>query len=120
MRRLAPAHLEYTTVVDLLHRHLRSAPTGPHPYGWCGYAPRSLFTAALQVRHAGVHRGPDDVLVTHLARYLAPDARPERTTQGLPQDGWDSQVHGDEDLEVRLRAAVRAATSADTEPWERT
>ncbi|MQL62854.1 hypothetical protein F6Q10_09570 [Streptomyces vinaceus] len=118
--RLAPTHLRYTTVVDLLHRHLRSTPTGPGPYGWRGYAPRSLFTAALQARHASVHRGPDDVLVAHLARCLAPDTRTERTAQGLLQDGWDSHVLGNEDLQVRLRAAVHAATLADTELWERT
>lgn len=95
-------------------------PVGPHAWGWRGYAPRSMFTAALQARHASVHRGPDDILVKHLGRYLAPDRRPDRIAQRLLQDGWDEHVHGNDDLEARLRAAIRAATSADTELWERT
>ncbi|MFE2098758.1 hypothetical protein ACFW9W_17390, partial [Streptomyces sp. NPDC059468] len=120
VQRLSPAHLAPFTVLGMLHRHLGMAPAGARARGWRGYAPRSLFTAALQARHARVHHGPDDVLVEHLARYLAPDRRPERTAQGLLEDGWDDQVHGNDDLEARLRAAVRAATSADTELWERT
>ncbi|MET8420561.1 hypothetical protein ACWD7C_31270 [Streptomyces sp. NPDC005134] len=34
--------------------------------------------------------------------------------------GLNDQVHGNDELEARPRAAVRAATSADTELWERT
>ncbi|MEU9992909.1 hypothetical protein AB0E10_40250 [Streptomyces sp. NPDC048045] len=74
--RLKPAHLDFMTALAMLYRHLGTTPTGPHAWGWRGYAPRSLFTAALQARHASVHRGPDDVLVEHLARYLAPGRRP--------------------------------------------
>ncbi|MFJ6292697.1 hypothetical protein ACIQJX_04985 [Streptomyces griseoviridis] len=118
VQRLGPTHLKPTTVLGMLHRHLGFTIVGPHAYGWRGYAPRSLFTAALQARHASVHQGPDDVLVEHLARYIG--RRTEGTVQGLLQDGWDDQVLGNDDLQARLRAAVRAASLADTELWERT
>ncbi|WP_327238845.1 MULTISPECIES: hypothetical protein [unclassified Streptomyces] len=117
---LKPAHLDDFTALVMLHNHLKTPSGGPSAWGWHGYAPRSLFTAALQARHASVHHGHDDILVENLARHIAPDRRPERIAQGLLQEGWDDQVHGDDELEARLRAAVRAATSADTELWERT
>ncbi|MGW2017615.1 hypothetical protein [Streptomyces sp. NPDC001927] len=117
---LAPARLDGFTALFMLHDHLKGMPRTPSVWGWRGYAARSLFTAALQARHASVHRGSDDVLVGHFARYLDPDRRPERVAQGLLQEGWDDMVHGNDELEARLHAAVRAATSADTELWERT
>ncbi|MGW1506109.1 hypothetical protein ACWCQW_48000 [Streptomyces mirabilis] len=120
VQRLAPARLDPFTVVWLLHRHLEMPRGGPYLHGWRGYAPRSLFTAALQARHASLHQGTNDVLVERLARFLDGRTRrsPERIAQGLLQEGWDDQVHGTDELEARLRAAVHAATSADTELWE--
>ncbi len=81
---------------------------------------RSLFTAALQARHASVYEGPDDIVVEHFARHVAPDRRQERVAQGLLEKGWDEQVRTDDELRARLRAAFSAATSADTVIWERT
>jgi hypothetical protein len=120
VQRLSPAHLDPITVLGMLHRHLGFTTAGPHVYGWQGYAPRSLFTAALQARHASVHQGSDDVLVERLARFIAPGKRTELTAQGLLLNGWDDQVLGNEDLQARLRAAIRSASLADTEVWERT
>ncbi|MDN3271499.1 hypothetical protein [Streptomyces sp. MA15] len=120
VQHLKPAHLDFLTAFNMLHRHLGFTPVGHHPYGWRGYSARSLFTAALQARHASVHQGPDDILVEHLAHYLAPDKRPERIAHGLLQEGWDDQVYSNDEVEARLRTAVRTATAADTELWERT
>ncbi|MFD6334233.1 hypothetical protein ACFWGI_32260 [Streptomyces niveus] len=117
---LKPAHVDDRTALFRLHDHLRPPPGGPSAWGWRGYAPRSLFAAALQARHASVHHGPDDVIVEHFARHVAPDRRRERIAQGLLEEGWDEQVLTDDGLKTRLRAAFRAATSADTELWERT
>ncbi|MGW2262339.1 hypothetical protein ACWCXE_31765 [Streptomyces sp. NPDC001780] len=120
VQRLAPSGLDFLTVIRLLHRQLEMPRGGPYLHGWRGYAPRSLFTAALQARHASLHQGPDDVLVEHLARFLGgrTSRSPKRIAQGLLHEGWDDQVHGTDELEARLRAAVHAATSADTELWE--
>ncbi|MET9438802.1 hypothetical protein [Streptomyces sp. NPDC006551] len=117
---LKPARLDDFAAIVMLHDHLRATPRTPSAWGWHGYAPRSLFTAALQARHASIHHGPDDRLVKDLACFLAPDRRPERVAQGLLEEGWDDQVYGNDALESRLRAAVRAATTADTELWEHT
>ncbi|GAA2639299.1 hypothetical protein GCM10010425_49140 [Streptomyces spororaveus] len=117
---LKPDHVDTRAALFGLHGHLKPAPGGPFVWGWHGYAPRSLFTAALQARHASVHHGPDDIVVGHFARHVAPDRRRERVAQGLLEEGWDEQVRTDDELRALLRAAFRAATSADTELWERT
>ncbi|MFB7836238.1 hypothetical protein [Streptomyces sp. NPDC056056] len=117
---LKPADVDGRAALFRLHDHLKMPPRGPHVWGWRGYAPRSLFAAALQARHASLHHGPDDVLVEHLTRHLDLDRPRTRVAQGLLEEGWDEQVRTNEELEDRLRAAVHAATSADTELWERT
>ncbi|MET9904987.1 hypothetical protein [Streptomyces sp. NPDC006446] len=106
-------------MVWLLHHHLQMAARRPLPPRLARLRTHSLFTAALQARHASLHQGPDDVLVERLARFLGGRTRsPERIAQGLLQEGWDDQVHGTDELEARLRAAVCAAASADTEVRE--
>ncbi|MGW8767754.1 hypothetical protein ACWGN5_35300 [Streptomyces sp. NPDC055815] len=108
------------TALFKLYDRLKTPRGGPVVWGWHGYAPRSLFTAALQARHASIHRGPHDVLVDRFARCIALDRRRERIAQGLLEEGWDEQVHTDDQLRARLRAAVHDATCADTELWEHT
>lgn len=117
---LKPADTDVRTALFRLHDHLKAPRGGPFVWGWRGYAPRSLFAAALQARHTSLHHRSDDVLIEHLTRYLDLDRRRKRVPQGLLEEGWDEQVHTDEELEAQLRAAVHAAASADTELWERT
>lgn len=117
---LKPTHVDDSAAIFRLHDHLKTPPGGPSAWGWRGYAPRSLFTAALQARHASVHHGPDDIVVERFARHVDPDRRRERVAQGLLEEGWDEQLRTDDELKARLRAAFHAVTSADTEVWERT
>ncbi|MFE2561605.1 hypothetical protein ACFXGT_37475 [Streptomyces sp. NPDC059352] len=117
---LKPAHMDDRTAIFKLHDQLKTPRGGPVVWGWHGYAPRSLFTAALQARHASIHHGSDDIIVDRFARRIALDRRRERIAQGLLEKGWDEQVHTDDQLRARMRAAVHAATSADTELWEHT
>ncbi|APE26806.1 hypothetical protein [Streptomyces venezuelae] len=104
------------TALFELYDRLKTPRSCPSAWGWHGYASRSLFTAALQGRHASIHHGPDDDVVERFARRIALNRRHERIAQGLLEEGWDEQVHTDDQLQARLRAAVHAATSADTEP----
>jgi len=117
--RLGPPRLPHIELLKRLDRHLSVPRGGPHLWGWRGYAPHTAFTAALRARHALLHHGPDDIEVTVLAGYLAPDWSPRRVADGLLQDTWDDLPRSDPEFTALLRRATTAATRGSTPLWER-